>query len=136
MRNWWRWVLRSLAVVALVVAGVLLALHQVEKFPGVVISYSPRQVVSGVIFPAETATLRCPSAYDRAHGKTHIFVVSISPHDSTGSVFVPASSCNPVTMDYNDAAIALGIAGGVLIALSFWRRRRPVVTISVDPSVL
>jgi MYXO-CTERM domain-containing protein len=39
-------------------------------------------------------------------------------------------------MDYNDAASALGIGAIVLIALSFWRRRRPVVIVPVNPSVL
>jgi len=109
MRNWWRWALRGVAVV---------------------------EVVSGVVFPAETVTLRCPSAYDRAHGTAHTFVVRVSPPNSTGSVFVPASSCNPVTMDYNVAASALGIGAVVLIALSFWRRGRPVVNVPVNPSVL
>jgi hypothetical protein len=123
VKHWWRWTLRGIALLALVGSGVLVASYRVGSFSSVVVDHIPRQVVLGVVVPAETVTIRCPSAYDRAHGKTQISVVSVRPPNPSVSLFV---SCNPVTEDYNDAALGLGGGAVVLAGLSFFRRRRPL----------
>jgi hypothetical protein len=69
VRNWWRWVLRGLAVVALVGAVVPLTARQTVR------STIPRQVVFGnSVIPTQRLTWNCLSPFDRVQGKTTVSV--------------------------------------------------------------
>ena len=68
MREWWRWTLRGVAVLALVAGGVLVALHPVVRVP------------SPIIFPLgnyPAPTTQCLSPFDRLTGEMAL----LSPRD-------------------------------------------------------
>ena len=125
--NSWRWTLRGLAVVALIIAGVLLALHPIVA----VRVGNSTSLASGAV-----SNVSCYSPFNRLTGVPH---PSTHPPMTRHSLLlmpwaVPA--CRVATIGREHIVDALGIGAVILIGLSFLPRRRPVVTISVDPSLL
>jgi hypothetical protein len=129
VRNWWRWILRGLALVALAGAGVLLALHPLPS--------------SSTHLPGThlTITASCLSPLDQIGGRTQSITLSPLPPINRSLWFITAAvpsdtPCRHATTGREHDAEALGIGAVILIALSFWRRRRSVVIVPVNPSVL
>jgi hypothetical protein len=153
VRNWWRWTLRGLAVVALVAAGIFFGLRPVVSSH----VRGFREVLTGVVIviPAQTITLSCPSPFDRVQGSSHPVTLSHSqlrqmkftgPLKALGSngggffntepPHFATMTCGTATNGREHLIDALGMGAIILVGLSFLPRRRPVVTIPVNPSLL
>jgi hypothetical protein len=107
VREWWRWTLRGVAVLALVAGGVLVALHPVVRVP------------SPIIFPLgnyPAPTTQCLSPFDRLTGE----IGTLNRHAIT--------VCSAGTNDREHIAEALGGGAVLLVALSFLPRRRALAT--------
>jgi len=109
VRNWWRWALRELAAVALVVGGVLL--------------FQPLPVPS---------TSRCPTPFWQVLGQTP--VGNFSPPPSAKGSADPVAACKNAASDREHAVDALGLTAVVLVGLSFLSRRRAPTTKRLEPS--
>ena len=123
MNNWWRWVLRGLAVVALVVGAVLLfaepTASETLRVPG---STNP-------------VTVGCSSPFEQFQGNVFWTSQPLQPTTETGPDTY-ALRCESAASDREHIIEALGAGAVILVGLSFLGRRRPVVTVPVNPSVL
>lgn len=131
----WRWTLRGLALVALVISGVLLTLRLIPSstFP---LKGSKEAVIA-----------TCLSPFDQIQGRALSELLSPRPGPPynaawfmTGPITVwsrrEVTRCAQAASDREYIIEALGIGAIILIGLSFLPRRRPVVTVPVNPSVL
>jgi hypothetical protein len=153
VRNWWRWTLRGLALLAFVAAGIFLGLRPVVSSH----VRSFRDVLTGVVIviPAQTVTFSCLSPFDRIQGSSHPVTLSrpqlprmqiTGPLTALGTnnggffnaepLHFATRVCSAATNGREHLIDALGIGAVILIGLSFLPRRRPVVTVSVNPSLL
>jgi hypothetical protein len=123
VRTWWRWVLRGLAVVALAIGAVLLfaqpTASETLRVPG---STNP-------------VTVGCSSPFEQFQGNVFWTSQPLQPTTETGPDTY-ALRCESAASDREHIVAVLGAGGVVLVGLSFLRRRRPVVTVPVNPSVL
>jgi hypothetical protein len=134
VHTWWRWVLRGLAVVALVVGSAFLTLRPLPSaaFP----LRESRDIV--------TAT--CLSPFQQIQGRTLADSVAprlgspITRSATTGDVSEwsrnEVARCTQAASGREHIVEALGAGAVVLVGMSFLRRQRPVVTVPVNPSVL
>ncbi len=126
MNNWWCWVLRGLAVVALVVGAVLLFTQPIPNTSSRVTGDSHEIVTFGCLSPFEQIRGRTlsvtgyPTPLVEAAGTDDNFVVE----------------CKSAASDHEHIVEALGAGAVILVGLSFLGRRRPVVIVPVNPSVL
>jgi len=109
--HWWRWALRAVALLALVGAGLQLALHPTPHYP-----------------PPGSQTIHwCLSPFDRLKGETDRnevpFFHSVSPAQLQ-YLLAGVSTCDAATRDQEHAAEALGAIAVVLVGLSLAPRRR------------
>jgi hypothetical protein len=114
-----------MAVAALVITGVLLVLH-----PSTAFGLGNATSLASQSFPIES----CYSPFNRLTG------------DSTPSFDVPGipaaalkameAQCSGPTNGREHIVDALGIGAVILIGLSFLPRRRPVMTVPVNPAML
>jgi hypothetical protein len=128
VRNWWRWTLRGLAMVALIISGVLLALH-----PGVAVRVgNSTSLASGTL-----SNVSCHSPFNRLTGLRHQFYTG-PPIPKKNPLLAPwaVPACSSATNGREHIVEALGIGAIILIGLSFLPRRRPVVIVPVNPSIL
>ena len=123
MRNWWRWTLRGMAVVALVIGGVLLFIQPIANETLHIPGYN------------KVVTVGCSSPFEQFQGKV-LQTPSLQPIAEIAAPDTYPSRCKGAASDREHIIEALGIGAVILIALSFWRRRRPVVIVPVNPSVL
>lgn len=123
MRVWWRWTSRGIAIIALVVGGVLLALHPVARYD----QYPP---ATKTISPA--LRLTCLSPFDRLTGTTldyHGVIERLSPT-------ILQAACAAATDERERVVDALGIGAVVFAGLSFLPRRRELATVRLEPSAV
>ncbi len=116
MGNWWRWTLRGLAVVALVVGAVLLF-----------------QPVSGLNGPS--TSLSCPTPFWQILGQAPSG--RFSPPPSRAIAFAkgsadPVAACRSAASDREHVIEALGAGAVVLVGVSFLRRRRRMTRAPVE----
>jgi hypothetical protein len=87
--------------------------------------------------PIPSSTLSCPTAFWQVLGQTPSGTFhpprAIASAKRYGD---PVAACKSAASDREHIIEALGIGAVVLVGLSFLPRRRPVVTVSVDPSLL
>jgi hypothetical protein len=113
--DWWRWVLRSTAVLAIGAGGALLAAHPSASFRG-----------PGGLTKVSQADVACVSPLDRLQGDR----TSSGPPRSLSTaviqeVVLPAvAACNAATNVREHTVEALGISGVIVIGMSFAPRRR------------
>jgi hypothetical protein len=101
--NWWRWVLRGLAVIALVVGGVLLVLHP------------------------HSASMTCLSPFNRITGsQLKLPTGKRQPPSEILAWRAAVRECSAATNGREHIVETLGAVAIVLVGLSFLRRRRPV----------
>lgn len=118
MSNGWRWILRGLAVVTLVIGGVLLF-----------------QPVTG---SNPSTELSCPTPFFQLLGQApsgHFHPPAMKVAFANGYAD-PVAACKSAASDREHIIEALGIGAVVLVGLTFLPRRRPVVTVPVNPSIL
>jgi hypothetical protein len=108
VREPWRWVLRGVAVLALVAGGVFLGLYPVVRIP------PPIVLSAGNHYPAPTT--QCLSPFNRVTGEIGV----LNRHAIT--------VCSAATNGQEHIAEALGFGAIVLIGLSFLPRRRALAT--------
>jgi hypothetical protein len=94
-------------------------------------------VLGNGVIPAQRLTFNCLSPFDRLQRKTTVPLTDlIAGKLRRGIDLFPVSPCTTATTDQEYECEALGIGAVILIALSFWRRRRPVMIVPVNASVL
>ena len=132
MRNWWRWTLRGLAMVALIISGVLLALH-----PGVAVRVGPI-ANENVHVPGSTEVLTfgCSTPFQQFQGNPLWITGSPTPPGPVASSDTYLLKCDRAGTEREHIIEALGTGAVILIVLSFWRQRRPVMTVPVNPAML
>jgi hypothetical protein len=109
-------------MVALVVGGVLLALHpSVHYYLPSLSNPSPEAFVIEICPARSTASW----AAQRLRSTLRLPTLQAAP-----------AACSAATNGREHALEALGLGAVILVGLSFLPRRRPVVTIPVNPSVL
>jgi len=126
VRNWWRWTLRGLAMAAAVGGMVLLALHPSARY------YVPNSS------PRVSSTATCLSPFNRLTGAQQFKLPRFErqPPELILRMRAVIRVCGAATNGREHIVDALGIGAVILVGLSFLPRRRPVVTVSVDPSLL
>ena len=123
MLDQWRLILRGLAVAAVVWAGVLCIAQPIANYH--VPTYMP---------PVLRAT--CLSPFNRLTGEQEFKVPRFVKQPPYSMPEVRARACSSATNKREHTVDALGVGAVILIGLSFLPRRRPVVTVSVNPSML
>ena len=108
MREWWRWALRGVAVLALVAGGILLTLHPTATYQ------APGQTQSRTILQ----TNWCVSPFERLTGNnltmsSFLARGAANPEVSVGLATLAA--CNAATNDREHTSEALGI-GAILLS--------------------
>jgi hypothetical protein len=111
-------------VIALVIGGVLLTLRPLP---------SENLVTAG---SREVVTMGCPSPFQQFQGHSLSIIGSPTPLVEFASSDAYPLRCKSAASDREHVIEGLGVGAVILTALSFWRRRRPVVTIPVNPSLL
>jgi len=153
MDNWWRWILRGIATFALIVAGLLLVVRPIYGTGG------PAYFVETgdkITVPRQVVSFSCPSTLDQIQGRTRpdltfwtsggpgaVVIGPISERSLNRGGFgtpglpqSPTRACSAAITDREHVAEALVIGLTILISLSFLPRRRPVMVVPVNPSVL
>jgi hypothetical protein len=126
VREWWRWALRGVAVLAMAAGGLLLGLHPTATYhPPLSLDNRASQIPS-----AE----RCASPFDRIHPEPR--ALAASPPPGVGLLLGPAATaCNAATHEREHIVEALGIGAVLLVGLSFLpRRREPATKRALEPS--
>ena len=114
MHNWWRWVLRSLAVAALVVGGVLLFIQPIAN--------KNLRIYGSVV------TLSCSTPFQHLQGKS---VTASEPTTYSGhSPYI--LECQSAASDREHIIEALGVGVVILVGLSFLRHRRPTASVPLE----
>jgi hypothetical protein len=123
VRDWWRWTLRGVAVLALVAGGVLLGLHPTASYR----LHGNRLALSA----------QCVSPFDRLRGEpvSPILVDSIPPASAIPNMRAVSAACSSAIAGREHIVEALGGSAALLVALSFLPRRRALATKrSLEPS--
>lgn len=146
MRDWWRWVLRGLAVVALVVSGILLVVR--PNFGSGLPSARVSKTGVITVIPHQLVSFSCPSTLDQIQGKTRpsltywssgqgAFVFVFEPNSESsskgGGIYFksglprsPTRACSAATTEREHVAETFGAGVVMLVGVSFLRRRRPM----------
>jgi hypothetical protein len=124
VRNWWRWILRALAVIALVIGGVLLFIQLIAN--------------ENVHVPGSTEVLTfgCSTPFQQFQGNPLWITGSPTPPGPVASSDTYLLKCDRAGTEREHIIEALGTGAVILIVLSFWRQRRPVMTVPVNPAML
>jgi hypothetical protein len=124
VREWWRWTLRGVAVLALAAGGVLLGLHPSARFNNPQIRYP---------LGNDMSITQCLSPFNRLTGDSRL--LPPGPPSAQRLNDARLVACSPVTNSREHIVEALGGGAILLVGVSFLPRRRALVTKrSLEPS--